>query len=64
MSDGRDGVPAVGSGLSGQGEKLIPASDTRQPKVHEPDWPLLYGAVLTELVILIGLFYAFTKAFA
>jgi hypothetical protein len=52
MSDGRDGVPAVGSRLSGE------------PTPAEPNWPLLYGIVLAELVILIAAFYAFTKAFA
>ena len=48
MSDGRDGVSEA----------------TRDSLPHEPRWPLLYGAVLTELVILIALFYAFTKAFS
>jgi hypothetical protein len=38
--------------------------DTRQPTPAEPNWPLLYGIVLSELVILIFAFYTFTKAFA
>jgi hypothetical protein len=65
MSDTKDGVPAVGSRLSGKERGiLIPPPDTRQPAPAQPNWPLLYGAVLTELVILIALFYAFTKAFS
>jgi hypothetical protein len=48
MSDGRDGRSEA----------------TRGSLPNEPRWPLLYGAVLTELVILIALFYAFTKAFS
>jgi len=38
--------------------------DPRQTTPAEPNWFLLYGTVLTELVVLIIAFYAFTKAFA
>ena len=41
-----------------------PTNDNRQPTTKEPNWFLLYGIVLAELVILIIAFYAFTKAFA
>ncbi len=41
-----------------------PTTDNRQPTPAEPNWPILYTAVLAELVILIIAFYAFTKAFA
>jgi hypothetical protein len=48
-----------------------PTPDTRHPTPGQtPDprdatpWPILYTAVLAELVILIVAFYAFTKAFA
>ncbi len=41
-----------------------PTPNSRQPAPSEPNWPLLYGIVLTELVILIAAFYTFTKAFA
>jgi hypothetical protein len=41
-----------------------PTPDTRLPTPAEPNWPILYTAVLAELVILIIAFYAFTKAFA
>jgi hypothetical protein len=34
------------------------------PTPHTPNWKLLYAAVLTELALLILIFYAFTKAFA
>jgi hypothetical protein len=36
----------------------------KAPTAHEPNWPILYTAVLAELVILIVAFYAFTKALA
>jgi len=41
-----------------------PTPDPRQTTPAEPNWFLLYGIVLAELVILIIAFYAFTKAFA
>ena len=41
-----------------------PAPDKRQTITDNVNWPLLYTAVLGELVILIVVFYAFTKAFA
>ena len=59
-----DRLPAVGSGLSKADGESLPA-DSRQPPVsHEPNWPLLYTAVIAELALLIVIFYAFTKAFA
>jgi hypothetical protein len=61
-----DGVSGVGSRLSGENESAgeLPTPDTRQPTPREPNWRLIYSAVITELVILILIFYAFTKAFA
>jgi len=41
-----------------------PTPDPRLPTPDNVNWPLLYAAVLGELVILIVVFYAFTKAFA
>ena len=41
-----------------------PAAGKPQPAPHEPRWTLIYSAVIIELVILIIIFYAFTKAFA
>ncbi len=38
--------------------------DNRQPTTDNVNWPLLYTVVLGELVILVLVFYAFTKAFA
>ena len=38
--------------------------DNRQPTTDNVNWPLLYTAVIGELVILVLVFYAFTKAFA
>ena len=60
-----DRLSAVGSGRSGKaGEESLP-TDSRQPPVsHQPNWPMLYGVVLTELAVLIVIFYAFTKAFS
>jgi hypothetical protein len=47
---------------------LSPTPDSRLPTPAEtpaePNWPLLYGIVLSELALLIVAFYAFTKAFA
>lgn len=40
------------------------APDNRQPRTDNLNWPLLYAVVIGELVILILVFYAFTKAFA
>jgi hypothetical protein len=59
MSDARE--PGVGS----RGSELnAPTPDTRLPTPHEPNWRLIYSAVIVELAILIIIFYAFTKAFA
>ncbi|HXA20503.1 MAG TPA: hypothetical protein VN380_26220 [Thermoanaerobaculia bacterium] len=41
-----------------------PVPDNRQPTTDNVNWPLLYAAVIGELVILVIIFYAFTKAFA
>jgi hypothetical protein len=41
-----------------------PVPDNRQPATDNVNWPLLYAAVIGELVILVLIFYAFTKAFA
>ena len=62
----RKRLSAVGSRLSGKQEQSreLPTADGRQPTASEPNWPLLYAAVIGELVILIIVFYAFTKAFA
>jgi hypothetical protein len=49
----KDWLSAVGSRVSG-----------KEPTPRELNWPLLYGAVIGELVILIIIFYAFTKAFS
>jgi len=56
-----EGVSAVGSRVSrkNQGEP-----DNGQPTTDNVRWTLLYAAVLTELTLLIIIFYAFTKAFA
>jgi hypothetical protein len=60
-----EGVSAVGSRVSGndRGEPL-PTPDNEQPTTDNVRWRLLYAAVITELAILILIFYAFTKAFA
>ena len=58
-------LSAVGSRLSGKTETMeVPTPDSRQPTAREPNWRLLYTAVITELALLIVIFYAFTKAFA
>ena len=41
-----------------------PTPHTLPPTPREPHWRLLYAAVITELALLIVIFYAFTKAFA
>jgi hypothetical protein len=41
-----------------------PTPHTPHPTPHEPNWRLIYSAVLIELLLLILIFYAFTKAFA
>jgi hypothetical protein len=58
-----DGVSAVGSRLSGKPKAEIPTPDSRQPTPREPNWRLIYSAVIIELALLILIFYAFTKAF-
>jgi len=61
----RNWLSAVGSRLSGKTETMeVPTADGRQPTAREPNWRLLYGAVIIELALLIIIFYAFTKAFA
>jgi len=59
-----EGVSGVGSRVSGKPDAEISTPDTRQPAPREPNWRLIYAAVLGELTILILIFYAFTKAFA
>ncbi len=58
MSETRDGLSGTGSRLSGEENREL------TPTPAEPNWPLLYSAVLAELVVLVVLFYMFTKAFA
>ena len=65
MSDGRE------SGVGGRQPEIelpanakAPTPDTRHPTPREPNWRLIYAAVLGELALLIIIFYAFTKAFA
>jgi len=60
-----EGVSGVGSRLSGENEaaRELPTPDTR-PTPREPNWRLIYAAVLGELTLLVIIFYAFTKAFA
>jgi heme/copper-type cytochrome/quinol oxidase subunit 2 len=41
-----------------------PTADGQQPTASEPNWRLIYSAVIIELAILIVIFYIFTKAFA
>jgi hypothetical protein len=61
----RKRVSAVGSQVSGKTHaKEVLTPDTRQPTPSEPNWGLIYAAVLGELTLLILIFYAFTKAFA
>jgi len=64
---------ARGSGVGGRESEMgngpdavgfAPTPHSLLPTPKEPNWPLLYGIVLTELLILIAAFYAFTKAFA
>ena len=65
MSGGGDGVSAAGPRIpGGQEREPILNPGIPHPTAHEPNWPLLYGLVLCELVILIALFHVFTKAFA
>ena len=59
MSDARE------SGAGGRESELnAPTPGTRLPTANQPNWRLIYAAVLGELTILIIIFYAFTKAFA
>jgi hypothetical protein len=61
----KKGLPAVGSGLSGDKALELPTPDSREPiAAREPNWSLIYSAVIIELAVLIVIFYAFTKAFA
>jgi hypothetical protein len=62
MSDGEWGVGSRGSELPAGGEASTP--HTPLPTPREPNWRLIYAAVLGELVTLIIISYAFTKAFA
>jgi hypothetical protein len=59
-------VSGVGSRVSGENQaaRELPTPETRQPTPREPNWRLIYSAVIIELAILIIIFYAFTKAFA
>jgi hypothetical protein len=60
-----EGVSGVGSRLSGKSlVNEVPTPDSRHPTPREPNWRLIYSAVLGELALLILIFYAFTKAFA
>ena len=60
-----EGVSAVGSRVSGKTPaEDLPTPDSRQPTPREPNWRLIYSAVMIELALLIIIFYAFTKAFA
>jgi len=55
----------VGSGeLEPKATCGAPTPHTPPPTPREPNWRLIYAAVLTELTLLIIIFYAFTKAFA
>ena len=56
------GVGSRGSGVGARSE--AESSDTRLPTPDTRNWRLLYAAVITELAVLIVIFYAFTKAFA
>ncbi len=62
MSEGMSGVG--GRESEPRVSDNAPTPDTRHPTPREPNWHLLYAAVLGELTILIIIFYAFTKAFA
>ena len=63
MSDER--VSGVGCRVSGKPPTTeIPTPDSRRPAAGEPNWTMLYAAVLGELTLLIIIFYAFTKAFS
>ena len=66
MSEAREsGVGGRGSELGPSVGSPSPTPDTRHPTpAAEPNWRLIYSAVLIELTILIVIFYAFTKAFA
>jgi hypothetical protein len=55
---------AFGSRVSEKSDLGLPTADSRQPTPIEPNWRLLYSAVIIELALLIVIFYAFTKAFA
>ena len=62
MSDGMSGVG--GRESEPRMSDNAPPPDTRQPTPREPNWRLIYSAVIIELALLIVIFYAFTKAFA
>jgi hypothetical protein len=62
MSDSREW--GVGSGELERTRADAPTPHTPPPTPHEPNWRLIYSAVIIELIILIVIFYAFTKAFA
>jgi len=68
MSDERGS--GVGSGESEQAvetptpDPRLPITGNGKPTTDNVRWPLLYGAVLIELTLLIIIFYAFTKAFS
>ena len=55
----------VGSGESEpQADRDTSTPYSPLPTPREPNWRLIYSAVIIELTILIVIFYAFTKAFA
>lgn len=65
MSDGREsGDDSRESEIESAAKRVAPTPDIPLPAHGNSNWPLLYGAVLAELAVLIIIFYAFTKAFA
>jgi hypothetical protein len=60
---GNDATAATMLAASNNPANAAGSAPTPDPRDATP-WPLLYGAVLVELALLIVLFYAFTKAFA
>ena len=65
MSDTREsGVGSRASEIESPAKTKAPTPDSRLPIPREPNWRLIYSAVIIELALLIVIFYAFTKAFA
>jgi hypothetical protein len=52
------------TGVGSRGAETELPPNAKAPTPDNVNWPLLYTAVLGELVILVLIFYAFTKAFA